>query len=231
MTHHADLTPYSPVDKEKPVTSIIVNNIEYDSHGRPVFSNILQERPYREGEQFTLVHCIDNKPTRSFDIAITSVRPDATRPLRVIYEWTGKGFKAGVAGARSYSDAVIKERQQELQRGNVADPFRMRADAVGLVGAVVTLTVSGFIVGLGASIPATFQELTNVIVSAHEQVISSAAYEYDGRQRLSRMKTYLPSDISREIIKTDFFYADENAAVPYKAEIRSYPEGAVRTIP
>ncbi len=95
----------------------------------------------------------------------------------------------------------------------------------------VTLTVGGFIVGLGASIPATFQELTNVILSAQEQVLSSTAYEYDGKQRLSRMKTFLPTDISREIIKTDFFYADENAAVPYKTEITSRPEGAVRTIP
>lgn len=221
----AELAAYYPPDGQTPTISIY-KNMEYDTQGRPVFSNTLKARPTREGEQFTLVQFINEKPVRSFDIVVTPERSDMTRPFKVIYEWTGKGFKAGVASGKSFTDSLISEQQKSVG----ASPVQTGTEKAMAVGTVVILSVGGFIVGLAAGISATVQELAHAAVSAHEKVISHSVYEYDGQQRLSRMKTYLPTDISHEIIKTDFFYQDDEAT-PSKTEITSYPENTVRTIP
>lgn len=224
-THQTDLSVYYP-SEGKQATVMIVKITEYDAQGRPVFSKILKERPAREGDQFTLVQFIDNRPERSFDIVIASERPDMTRPFRVIYEWTGKGFKAGVASGKNYIDVVLKEKQTSQTESNSLTGL----ESTTAVGPVLVLSVGGFIVGLAASVPATMQELSHVIVSAYESVISYSTYEYDSKQRLSRVKTYLPSDLSHEIIKTVYFYQDDET-IPSKTEIVSFPENTVRTIP
>lgn len=223
--HKADLTAYYPPDGQTLAVSLF-KNIEYDVHGKPAFSTILQKRPSREGEQFVVVQYVGNKPVRSFDIVVSPESADMTRPLKVIYEWTGRGFEAGVASGKSFTDSLMSEQQKDA----AGSPVQTGTEKAMAVGPVILLSVGGFIVGLTASIPATVQELAHVVVSAHEKVISYSVYEYDGTQRLSGMKTYLPTDISHEIIKTDFFYQDDEAT-PSKTEITSYPENTVRTIP
>ncbi len=56
-THHADLAAYCPSDGQQPAISI-VKNMEYDTQGRPIFSNTLKAHPTREGEQFSLVQSV-----------------------------------------------------------------------------------------------------------------------------------------------------------------------------
>jgi hypothetical protein len=223
--HKADLTAYYPPDGQTPAVSLF-KNMEYDVHGKPVFSTVLQKRPSREGEQFVAVQYVGNKPVRSFDIVVAPESADMARPLKVIYEWTGKGFKAGVASGKSFADSLMNEQR----KGAAGSSEQTGTEKAMAVGPVILLSVGGFVVGLAASIPATVQELAHVVVSAREKVISYSVYEYDGKQRLSGMKTYLPTDISHEIIKTEFFYQDDEAT-PSETQITSYPENTVRTIP
>lgn len=223
--HKADLAAYYPPDGQTPAVSLF-KNMEFDVHGKPVFSTALQKRPSRDGEQFVAVQYVGNRPVRSFDIVVSPESADMARPLKVIYEWTGRGFKAGVASGKHFADSLLSEQQ----KGIAGPPVQTGMDKAMAVGPVILLSVGGFIVGLTASIPATVQELAHVVVSARERVLSYSAYEYDGKQRLSGMKTYLPADISHEIIKTDFFYQDDEAT-PAETHITSYPENTVRKIP
>jgi hypothetical protein len=220
----ADLPAFYQSEGQKPVNAI-VKNIEYDEQGRPVFSHILKERPTGEGEQFSLVQFANEKPARSFDIVVMPEHPDFSRPFKVIFEWTGKGFRAGVTSGKSYTDAVMTER-----KSNVTGVTKTGSEAIMAVGQVVILSIGGFVVGVAAGISATFQELSHYVVNAHEQVISYTVYEYDFRERINQMKTFLPTDISQEIIKTEFFYEGEGV-VPSKTTITSYPENSIRTIP
>lgn len=225
MTRQADLTAYSPAGKQQPAV-FLVKDIEYDPQGRPVFGSRLKARPTGEGEQFTVVQSVDDRPTKSFDIVITPERADPTRPFKVIYEWTGKGFKIAAGGSKAYAENVIKDRDTRT----VQPSSSTASETFMSVGPVLFLSIGGFIVGLAASIPAAIVEAGHVIVNAREKVISYSVYEYDGLKRLARIKTYLPSDISREIIKTIFFYQNDEST-PVKTEITSYPENTVRTIP
>jgi hypothetical protein len=223
--HKADLAAYYPPGGQTPAVSLF-KNIAYDVHGKPVFSTALQERPSHEGEQFVAVQYVGSKAVRSFDIIVAPERADMARPFKVIYEWTGKGFKAGVASGKSFADSVMREQQKDAS----GSPVQTGTEKAMAVGPVILLSVGGFVVGLAASIPATVQELAHAGVSARERVLSYSVYEYDGKQRLGGMKTYLPTDISHEIIKTDFFYQD-NETTPSETQITSYPENTVRTIP
>ena len=199
-TSPADLSKYHPSPGEADVT--LFRNIEYDSRGRPAFYNELSDRPAREGDQFILAEFLDNKPVRSFDIVIMSSSADVVRPFKVVYEWTGKGFKTGLSAGKSHVDSVVRDRETN----NSDDRFGRTSDALKSVGPVILYTVGGFIVGLAASIPATFQELAKGLVTSREAVLAYTVYEYDLRQRLSRTKTYLPASLEKEIIRTDYYY-------------------------
>lgn len=220
----AELPHFYPSDGQKPVLAV-VKNIEYDEQGRPVFSNTLNERPTGEGEQFSLVQFVNGKPARSFDIVVIPERPDFSRPFKVIFAWTGKGFRAGVTSGKIYTDSVVTEQKRNFNGGT-----KTGSEAVMAVGQVMILSIGGFVVGVAAGISAAFQELSHYAVGAHEQVISFTVYEYDFRERISLMKTFLPTDISQELIKTEFFYLGEEA-IPSKTTITSYPENSIRTIP
>ena len=89
--------------------------------------------------------------------------------------------------------------------------------------------VTGFIVGLVASVPATAAELQNVIVNARETVIGTTVYEYDEKGRIKFMKLYPPAEHAEELVKTEFHYADGNE-LPYNTEVTSVIEKKIRTI-
>ena len=108
---------------------------------------MLSDRPAREGDQFILAEFLDNKPVRSFDIVIMSSSADVVRPFKVVYEWTGKGFKTGLSAGKSHVDSVVRDRETN----NLDDRFGRTSDALKSVGPVILYTVGGFVVGLAAS--------------------------------------------------------------------------------
>ncbi len=223
-TSRADVSVYPPSPGKTDVT--LFGNVEYDAQGRPVFNKVLSDRPSGEGDQFVLVEFMDNRPVRSFDIAVMSNSAEVFRPFRVIYEWTGRGFKTGLSAGKAHVDSVLKDRETNT----LTNQFGGTADALRAVGPVILYSVGGFIVGLAASIPATFQELAQGLVISRETVLAYTVYEYDFRQRLSRTKTYLPASTEQEIIRADYYYTGDDVD-PYKAAVKSYPENKERYIP
>ena len=201
-------------------STVLVKQIEYDAHGRPLVPVVLNDRPGKTGDMFTIVHTVDNRPVRSYDIVIVKgQQADMSRPLAVVYEWTGKGFEAGFSITGN------------LFRGGV---YASGNDALAIfaieAAPIVIGGVTGFVVGIVSSIPETATELRHVIVNARETVVGYTLYEYDEKGRIRLMKMHSPTQQDAELVRTEFFYEGENGD-PLKTKITSMPEQKVRTIP
>jgi len=217
MTGRVDLAASSgQSDAAQKIT--IVKRIEYDVKGRPFFGVPLEQRPAKAGEQFTLVSYLADRPFQSYDIIVAGENgPDMSRPLGVIYRWTGEGFQGGMAltsGMQGFSGSV------EALAGYLT--IKLVPVAIG--------SVVGFAVGVAASIPEAAAELKKVIVSARETVVSYTRYAYDEQGRIASMRMYAPGDKPVELVRTEYFYSGAEA-LPSKTVVTSYPENKVRILP
>lgn len=213
----ADLkAPALPGKQQQKV--VLVKGVGYDRYGLPKFGAVLKDRPAGPGEQFTLVYEVNNRPAKSFEIAVVGERkPDIMKPVKVLFEWTGKGFIVGAS--------------MVYGTGPVQFSYDARTNMVyttASVAPIVIMATGGFIVGFVAGMFSAGEELSYAIISPKEMVVSSTVYEYDRQGRLKRLRMFLP-DEKTEVVRTEYFYAD-NEPVPVKAESRSYPEDKVRTI-
>jgi hypothetical protein len=197
---------------EKTPSIVMVKKVDYDSHGRPLFRDLLRERPLKSGEQFTLVYYCDNKPVKSFDIAIIGRKPDMLKPLAVIYDWTGSGFKVGAQLAA------------ESLRGVGNDKYAWVVPAASLVVG----TAAGFVIGIGASIPVALQEV-GTLMADNEALLGFSEYAYDERGRIRSMRIFQPDEMQRELVKTEFNYRGDDTA-PFETSVYSRPEDKIRTI-
>ncbi len=197
----------------------LVKKITYDEHGRPVFVDRLSKRPGAAGDTFTVVHAIKNRPVRSYDIAVMGTKADLTRPFAVMYDWTGRGFEGGL----EISSSILPP--NTISSGKEAAVYLAIKAAP-----VVVATVTGFVVGVVASIPETAVQLGHVVVNARETVIGRAEYQYDGQNRLRFMKLYPPDEPAEVLVKTEYIY-EGNSDIPARTVVNSTAEHKVRTIP
>lgn len=210
-------TEYPSVPKQ---SMFLVKKIDYDAHGRPLFRERTGKRPGAAGERFTIVHAVNDRPSRSYDIAIVErQKADMGKPLAVVYEWTGKGFEVGLAISRGMVPSSYS-----ASSGDGALVFLAAMTAPVVVGGV-----TGFVVGIVSSIPETVAELRNLLVNARESVIGYAVYEYDEKGRIRFMKLYPPVEHAQELVKTEFHYTGDREE-PSKTEVTSLIEKSVRTI-
>lgn len=91
-------------------------------------------------------------------------------------------------------------------------------------------SMTGFVIGIVASIPETFTELGHVIVNTRVKVLGYAAHEYDRRGRVKFMKMYPPEEYAEELVRAEFYYTSDSD-FPYKTEMTSLVEMKVRMIP
>ena len=198
----------------------LLKKIEYDTHGRPLFLSRLSNRPGTAGELFTVVHAVNGRPARSYDIAVVEKeKADMKRPLTVIYEWTGRGFEGGM----EISQGMFPNGITINSGGKAAAYLVFRAAPVVIAG------VTGFVVGIVSSIPEAAGELRKVIVNARETVVGFTTYDYDERGRIRYMKLYPPMEHAEELVKTEFLYSGDGE-VPVKTEVTSLVEKKVRMI-
>lgn len=210
------ITEYPFVPKQ---STFLVKKVAYDEHGRPQFGERLHRRPGGAGERFSIVHAVNERPVRSYDIAIVAQKPDMNKPLAIVYEWTGKGFEGGVVVA------------QGIFPGGFSGSGREAGVYLVVKAApIVIFGITGFVVGLVASVPETAAELKHLIVNAQETVLGYTVYEYDERGRIRFMKLYSPMEHGEVLVKTEFFYQGD-AVVPFRTEVNSLVEKTVRQLP
>jgi hypothetical protein len=195
-------TEYPFVPKQ---STFLVKQIVYDDHGRPLFPEVLRDRPGNAGDVFTIVHSVDNRPVRSYDIVIVKEQQaDMSRPFAIVYEWTGKGFEAGLSISGNFF-------QGGVYAGHIPASEREALAVVAIQAAPIVIGgVTGFVVGIVSSIPETATELRRVIVNARETMIGYTIYEYDEKGRIRFMKMQSPAQQDAELVKTEFFYEGEN---------------------
>jgi hypothetical protein len=201
--------------------TVILREVEYDQRGLPLFVKTLNKRPVDPGERFTVGLFRDDTPVKTFDIAIKRSHGDFKVPLRIVYDWTGKGFKNGAAVG--FGMALLLADASEENSSN-----ELELMAGGLVAGAVVGTAGGFVVGLAASTPSAFEETQKSILRAQEAIVTYTEYEYNDRGQLRQMIMYGP-DTREPIVRTDFYYEDDRN-IPIQANIRSYPENKVRVI-
>jgi hypothetical protein len=216
MTERAK--PLAAVPSVPKQTIYMVKKIDYDTYGRPLFREKLGTRPDRSGEQFTLVHAVNGRVVRSYDIAIIEQQhADMSKPLAIVYDWTGKGFRAGLDISGRFAGSFYGS-------GEEAAVYLAIITAPIIIGGV-----SGFVVGIVSSIPETAGELRRVIVNSREMVMGYTVYEYDETGRIRYMKLYPPEEHTGELVKTEFHYAEESS-VPSKTEVTSRVEHMIRVV-
>jgi hypothetical protein len=202
--------------------TVILREVEHDQRGLPLFVKTLNKRPVDPGERFTVGLFRGETPVKTFDIAIKRSHGDFKVPLRIVYDWTGKGFKNGAAAgfvmALALADASTENNSNELE-----------LMAGGLVAGAVVGTAGGFVVGLAASTPSAFEETQKSILRAQEAIVTYTEYEYNYLGQLREMVMYGP-DTREPIVRTDFYYEDDRKNIPIQTNIRSYPENKVRVI-
>jgi len=209
------VTEYPSVPKQN---MFMVQRIEYDEYGRPLFREKLSRRPGSSGDRFTLVHAVNERPVRSYDIVIIEQpQADMRKPLAIVYEWTGRGFRGGL----------------DLS-GHFAGSFHGSGEEAVVYLAIVTAPiviggVTGFVVGIVSSIPETAIELRRVIVNAREMLMGYTLYEYDEKGRIRIMKMYPPEEQAEELVKTEFHYTGDSN-VPSKTEVTSRVEKKMRMV-
>ncbi len=197
----------------------LVKKIGYDQYGRPEFIDRIERRPGSAGETFDVVHAVNGRPVRSYAVAVVASKADLTRPFAVIYDWTGRGFEGGV----QISSAIGPP--GAIQSGEEAAVYLAIKTAP-----IVIATVTGFVVGVLASIPETAVQFRKIVVNARETIIGRSEYFYDERGRIKFMNLYPPDEHADALVKTQFIY-EGGGEVPVRAVVTSVAERKVRTIP
>jgi hypothetical protein len=214
---YVDLSKHA-LNQEKNGSFIFVKNVNYDAHGLPLFRPVLNRRPEKVGEQFTLVHLVDGRPVKSFDIVIAEEKLDLKRPRNVLYTWTGRGFDIGLALGYVTMEAGSKSNSKEGWIVLAAGA------AMPIVGGV-----TGFVIGTWAILPEAMKDIQKLLTST-EVLIGFTEYAYDDQNRLVLIKMYQPSEKPLELVRTEFIYT-KDARIPSQTKIISYPEDKTRTIP
>jgi YD repeat-containing protein len=216
-SRQADLSKHALPTETKP-SIIFINKVVYDAHGVPLFKPVLNKRPEKANEQFTVVYFVDGRVVKSFDIIISEQKLDLARPRNILYQWTGKGFEVGAvlgyATMRAASSSNSKEGWIVLAVGA----------ALPIVGGV-----TGFVIGTWAIMPEAMEDIKKLLTST-ETLISFMEYEYDAQGRLILMKMLQPDEKPRELVRTEFLYTKDER-IPLQTKIISYPENKIRTIP
>jgi hypothetical protein len=216
------------VEDQRAITKfreVLVRKIEYTPKGLPVVLDHLKARPSRAGDRFTVVQFINEHPVISFDIAVIGQNADFTKPFRVIYEWTGKGYQAGTEGSAATLNLTAQGNVQVHDRDEAVLLFAI------ILTPMVVGTTGGFIIGLADGLKTTVEEAGKVVLGNHEQVAAYTTYAYDAHDRLVLMRMFKADDSRQELVRTEYAYAAGESVEPLKTVITTYPSGMVRTLP
>jgi hypothetical protein len=196
----------------------LVSEMSYDDNGLPKPAAVLSERPSRPGDHYTIVSYTGQRLMTSCDVAVRTTGPDLRKPLRAVYEWTGKGFEVGLQATMVLTHGL---------HGTMSGP-----DALAALAFVITPIaiggVTGFVIGIGDGMVQTAVELHKIVLDSSEQVLTCTLYDYDLRGRLHRMRMLTP-DRKEELVRTTFEYSGPGRE-PARTVVESFVEGKQRNI-
>ncbi len=90
-------------------------------------------------------------------------------------------------------------------------------------------SIGGFIVGVGKSIPAAYEELSKLKIDRSEIIYRSIKFNYDIRKRMSEYIELTPPPEEKLLSRTSFYYK-VGESTPLRVINESIPEKLKRTI-
>jgi hypothetical protein len=205
------------------IRDVLVRDVEYSPKGVPSFLHQLKYRPSNAGERFTIARLLDDRPVASFDIVVRNRKADFSKPFKVVYEWTGKGFRCGAQGTAVTMDMVGHSGQAIHNSDDAFIAF------VIVLAPLAVGTVGGFVIGLADGIKTTAEETVKVVLNKYEQVVTYTTYSYDAHDRLFLMRMFKADDSRQEVVRTEYSYEGESPQ-PTKTVITTFPDGHVKTL-
>jgi hypothetical protein len=212
------------IDDQHAVTGhreVLVQQVEYCPKGLPSFLNQLGSRPSETGDHFTVAQLVNDRPASSFDITVVGPDTDFKKPFKVVYEWTGKGFRGGALGSAATLEVASGVTPQHNDEALLL--------VAVVLAPVVVGTVGGFIIGVADGIKTTAEEVGKVMLGNYEQVVTYTTYAYDVRDRLLLMRMFKADENQQELVRTEYLY-EADSAKPVKTVITTFPGGAVKTL-
>lgn len=199
------------------ITRQIYKKLSYDKYGRLQFKNkvkaltevnkyyYLVDRSSKTGQmkRYFKIYYVDKKRYRVL----------MSKPLGLIYKWTGKGFELGLEVA----DFIMKGTSTSGGEG-----------AVAVLG-VLTTTSGGFIYGVHKGIVETWNQLEKPFIKYRELLLGYSKISYDNKGRISKITHFTPEEKPVVITETSFIYY-KNKPNPYKSMIYSKADNKKRRI-
>jgi hypothetical protein len=217
-TRHVNINDQHGATK---LREVLVQQVEYCPKGLPSFLNQLGYRPSEAGDHFTVAQLVNDRPATSFDITVIGANADFKKPFKVVYEWTGKGFRGGALGSAATLEVASGVTPQHNDEALLL--------VAVVLAPVVVGTVGGFVIGVADGIKTTAEEVGKVVLGNHEQVVTYTTYAYDGHDRLFMMRMFKADDGRQELVRTEYIY-EADSVKPTKTVITTFPDGAVKML-
>jgi hypothetical protein len=219
-----------PLDK---YTLLYFQNSGYNEYGYPVFQKKIINIEKYKGDQYVIALFRDGLIHKTYFIqkGESLDKPDIKMPFEVIYEWTGKGFRAGFKYSKKIIEPSVKAGNEVAKNPGCA-PLTLLVTVPGVaVGATVFVatSVGGFVVGVGKSIPAAYEEISKFNLDKSEIIYRSIKFNYDKRKRISDYIELSPPPEEKVLSQTRFYYK-RRSSTPHKVINESIPENQKRTI-
>jgi hypothetical protein len=191
---------------------------DFNRHGMPLFTHEVKKIPENTGPLYYLVDHSSGtgRPARSFLLmnAKGDNMPSIMRPLKVVYTWTGKGFKVGAEVSRIVMQGSAGSRDAAALQAKIA------------LTSFVTITATGFAIGL---VQGTVDEIHRPFFTSKQVLVEFTEYSYDPSGRIIAMTQYTPAERPVMTVKTTYVYRDEST-IPYKTWIESFPDNRTREL-
>ncbi len=192
--------------------SVLLESVQYDDFGLPVFTRFLRKTPGKVGDTFTLVRYSKGRPFKSYEVRVAPQdAPDYGRPMKVIYKRSAAGFAIGTTLGLAFLDAITTPEDEEGYSEDVTETAFILA-----AGSIVVCTVGGFVVGVGESLPQFAEEFDKASMDSKLNVLTYRDYLYDKLGRLITVVEYSPR-FDLETKRTHYLYRGDEL-FPYRME-------------
>ncbi len=202
-----------PIFPNEPLSSEMREVGTQDKYGRTVFGDIIKDAPHKSGDTHVILQRdAQGRPRVSYLIAIVDNEADATEPFKVLFDWTGKGFKAAGNFLKTLLTADVQ----------ISDDDAAMAYMAFTAAGTIVVIAGGIMIGVADGSWQAGKEIGKVFTDK-EIIASFTTFEHDDEDRLIRSRVWFAGTPATEIIRSTFFY-DKDSATPHGAIMQSIPD-------
>jgi hypothetical protein len=206
----------------------------FDRYGIPELSKEIEQSGLAEVSHYYLVIYKDTKPEDIYIIQKTGQKSDYLKPFRVIYEWTGKGFKYGYEYSKDIienSTGIGESISESVHDMQLKVPLMIITTVPGYLAGTTIFVASGgtgFIIGVTESGPEAYKEIKKA-GKTEGAVLGKYHLKYDELNRLYKYIHYSSAPEEMALSETTLYYFKDDL-LPYKSINYSHVEKKERIL-